>query len=122
LLSLRGIDLDQQRRQHLADSTHLIRCPGEQSASGSWPAHRSALCDFRITALLLVGWHLTLEGFGAALPDFDYHVAIEFRTLEQDQACYDYVKKNDEPIRSLHKTMNSKVKSRSTYFFLDTYL
>ena len=63
-----------------------------------------------------------LEGFGAALPDFDYHVAIEFRTLEQDQACYDYVKKNDEPIRSLHKTMNSKVKSRSTYFFLDTYL
>jgi len=63
-----------------------------------------------------------LEGFGEALPDFDYHVEIEFLTLEQDRACYDYVKKNDEPIRSLHKAMNSKVKPRSAHFFLDAYI
>jgi hypothetical protein len=60
------------------------------------------------------GYHLMrrqpLEGFGAPLPSFDYSIAIEFPSLEQDQACYEYVKKNEEPIRSLHRAMNSKVK------------
>jgi hypothetical protein len=63
-----------------------------------------------------------LEGFGAPLPNFDYHVEIEFPTLEQDQACYDYVKKNEEPVRSLHRAVNSKVKRDSAYFFLGTYV
>jgi hypothetical protein len=63
-----------------------------------------------------------LEGFGAALPDFDYHVEIEFLSLEQDQACFDYVKKNEEPIRSLHRALNSKVKRGEVYFFLDLYI
>jgi hypothetical protein len=34
-----------------------------------------------------------LDGFGAALPDFDYHVEIGFPNLEQELACYNYVKK-----------------------------
>src|SRR5436190_12252024 len=63
-----------------------------------------------------------LEGFGADLPAFDYDVAIEFPTLEHDQACYDYVKKNEEPIRSLHRAMNSKVKGGVAHFFLGVYL
>ena len=63
-----------------------------------------------------------LEGFGAPLPDFDYHVEIEFPSLEQDQACYDYVNKNEESVRSLHRAMNCKVRRGSAYFFLGTYL
>jgi hypothetical protein len=62
-----------------------------------------------------------LEGFGAPLPNFEYDIAIEFPSLEQDQACYEYVKKNEEPIRSLHRAMNSKVKP-DAYFFLGVYL
>jgi hypothetical protein len=62
-----------------------------------------------------------LEGFGRPLPGFDYHVEIEFPSVEQDQACYDYVKKNEEPIRSLHRAMNSKVKP-DAYFFLGVYV
>ena len=34
-----------------------------------------------------------LNGVGAALREFDYDVEIEFPNLEQEQACYDYVKK-----------------------------
>ena len=65
----------------------------------------------------------TLDGgFGAPLPDFDYHVEIEFPSLEQDQACYEYVKKNEEPVRSLHRAMNSKVKGGTAYFFLGVYM
>ena len=60
-----------------------------------------------------------LDGFGAALPDFDYHVEIGFPNLEQELACYNYVKKNEEPVRSLHRAMTSKVKRESAYFFLD---
>jgi hypothetical protein len=62
------------------------------------------------------------EAFGAPLPEFDYHVEIEFPSLEQDQACYVYVKKNEEPVRSLHRAMNSKVKRGSAHFFLGVYV
>jgi hypothetical protein len=60
-----------------------------------------------------------LDGFGAALPDFDYHVEIGFPSLDQELACYNYIKGNEEPVRSLHRAMNSKVKRGSEYFFLD---
>lgn len=65
---------------------------------------------------------LPLNGFGAVLPDFDYHVDIEFPSLEQDQACYDYVQGNEEPIRSLHRAMNSMVKRGSAFFFVGVYI
>jgi Family of unknown function (DUF6614) len=63
-----------------------------------------------------------LEGFGALLPSFDYHVEFEFLSLEKDQACYDYVKEDKEPVRSLHRAMNSKVRHGSAHFFLTTYI
>ena len=59
-----------------------------------------------------------LEGFGAPLPSFDYHVEFEFLSFEKDQACYDYVKENKEPVQSLHRAMNSKVRHGSAHFFL----
>ena len=59
-----------------------------------------------------------LEGFGKTLPDFQYHAEVEFPSLTEDNACYEYVKRNEEPVRSLHRTMNSKVKRGSADFFL----
>lgn len=59
-----------------------------------------------------------LEGFGNTLPRFEYHAEVEFPGLEEDRACYEYVKRNDEPVRSLHQAMNSKVKQGATDFFL----
>lgn len=59
-----------------------------------------------------------LEGFGQKLPDFSYYAAIEFADLEREQACYDYVARNAEPVRSIHTAMNSQVKRRSAYFFV----
>ena len=63
-----------------------------------------------------------LEGFGVPLPAFDYDIAIEFPTLKHDQACYDYVKMDQEPVRSLHRAMNSKVKPGTEHFFLGVSL
>jgi len=59
-----------------------------------------------------------LEGFGNTLPRFEYHAEVEFPSLEEDRACYEYVKRNDEPVRSLHRAMNTKVKRGSADFFL----
>jgi hypothetical protein len=59
-----------------------------------------------------------LEGFGNTLPRFEYHAEVEFPGLEEDRACYEYVKRNDEPVRSLHRAMNSKVRRGSADFFL----
>jgi hypothetical protein len=59
-----------------------------------------------------------LDGFGDKLPRFDYHVEIAFASSAHDQACYDYVKKDEEPVRSLHRAMNSQVRRGSADFFL----
>src|SRR5579863_470122 len=63
-----------------------------------------------------------LEGFGAPLPSFDYHIEFEFLSLAKDQACYDYVMEDREPVRSLHRAMNSKVRDGSAHFFLTVHI
>ncbi len=52
------------------------------------------------------------------MPDFGYYAAIEFDDLEREQACYDYVAQNAEPVRSIHGAMNSRVKRGAAYFFV----
>ena len=59
-----------------------------------------------------------LEGFGAPLPAFSYHAAIEFADLEREQACYDYVAAGAEPVRTVHRAMNTLVKKGSSHFFV----
>jgi hypothetical protein len=46
--------------------------------------------------------------YGAALPPFELHLEIEFGNLAADAARYEYVARNEEPVRSLHRAMNSK--------------
>jgi len=69
------------------------------------------------------GYHclkrLPLAGFAHRLPDFDYQIIIEFADAETEGACYDYVRKNQEPVRSLHLAMNSKV-AEGAQFYLTT--
>ena len=60
-----------------------------------------------------------LDGFGKTLPAFTYHGALVYRDMEREQAAYEHVKQNDEPVRSLHHAMNTKVK-RSADFFVET--
>ena len=62
---------------------------------------------------------LPLAGFGHRLPDFDFQVIIEFADADTEAACYDYVRRNQEPVRSLHLAMNSKV-AEGAQFYLTT--
>ena len=59
-----------------------------------------------------------LEGFGDTLPRFEYHGELEFADLDHDRRCDEYVRRNEEPVRSLHRAMNSKVGRGSADFFL----
>jgi hypothetical protein len=59
-----------------------------------------------------------VEGFGMPLPAFDYYTQVVFPNLEADAACYEYVKRDEEPVHSLHRAMNSKVKPVGQHFFL----
>ena len=56
--------------------------------------------------------------FGAVLPPFELHLEIEFASIAADAACYEYVARNEEPVLSLHRAMNSKVKRGAAHFFL----
>jgi len=60
-----------------------------------------------------------LEGFGKTLPAFKYRGALIYPNMEREQAAYEYVKRDGEPVRSLHYAMNSKVK-RGADFFVET--
>ena len=60
-----------------------------------------------------------LEGFGRTLPAFTYRGALIYPDIESERAAYAYVQQNDEPVRSLHHAMNSKV-ARSADFFVET--
>jgi hypothetical protein len=76
------------------------------------PAEIGFVCGYHVTR------HQPLGGFGAKLPAFAYHVEIAFPSPAHDQAWYDCVRRNDEPVRSLHRAMNTQVKRGSADFFL----
>lgn len=45
-------------------------------------------------------------------------VAFEFTDERAEQRCYAYVAENAEPIRTLHRAMNSQVEPGSSMFFV----
>ena len=49
------------------------------------------------------------SGYDAMPPDQSCLVEMHFKNPTQAQACYDYVEADQEPLRSLHRTMNKKV-------------
>lgn len=55
-------------------------------------------------------------GYDNGPPQTRYYLSVEFKDVEQSERCWSYVEKNDEPLRSLHQNMNSKV--HNARFFL----
>jgi hypothetical protein len=51
-------------------------------------------------------------------PTQKHSVAFEFLDEEAEQRCYEYVAANAEPIRTLHRAMNSQVERGSAMFFV----
>ena len=111
--------------RHATDSKAILHSLFELQDGGREEDFRVAFDDY-VRHLVEMGYALEgrlmrrkpLEGFGQKLPDFSYYAAIKFADLEREQACYDYVARNAEPVRSIHAAMNSQVKRRSAYFFV----
>ena len=51
-------------------------------------------------------------------PESAFYVSIDFPDRAQAEACYRYVAADEEPLRTLHRTMNTKVVPTTTQFFL----
>ena len=62
--------------------------------------------------------HKPMPQFDRGLPPFALYAAIDFPDLAHEQACYDYVARNDEPVRSLHHAMNKHVRPGGAHFFV----
>jgi hypothetical protein len=60
-----------------------------------------------------------LAGFGGSLPPFSYRGELAYPSKELEAEAYEYVKRNEEPVRSLHRAMNMKV-ARGADFFLES--
>ena len=70
----------------------------------------------------VIGWRWMRQiipaGPSFPRPAQSQFVAFEFSDEETEQRCYEYVAANAEPIRALHRAMNSKVERRSAMFFV----
>jgi hypothetical protein len=64
------------------------------------------------------GRRVAHSGYERLAPDGSYYTAIDFSDMAAAQDCYDYVAEDEEPIRSLHRAVNSIVDPASTRFFL----
>jgi hypothetical protein len=57
-------------------------------------------------------------GYDRNPPESGFYVGIDFPDRETADECYRYVAADAEPLRTLHRTMNSKVVPTTTCFFL----
>lgn len=71
---------------------------------------------------MVVSWrimrHQAHHGYNARPPLTHYYVSIEFTEMDQAERCWGYVQENDEPLKSLHDAVFSKV--HNTTFFLSS--
>ena len=64
--------------------------------------------------------HQAHDGYNAREPLTEYYVSIEFEDMGQAEACWAYVQANDEPLKSLHSAVFSKVCNSSFFLSSDT--
>ena len=57
-------------------------------------------------------------GYERGPPETHFYVGIDFPDRAAAEACYRYVAADAEPLRTLHRTMNSKGVPGTTRFFL----
>jgi hypothetical protein len=79
-------------------------------------------CGHLQTEGYVIGWRwmrqIVPKGPAFPRPPQTHFVAFEFLDEVADERCYEYVAKDEEPIRSLHRAMNSKVERGSAMFFV----
>ena len=88
-------------------------------------AFKAALDDFcrhlqREGYVLSWRWMQQIQPSGPSFPRPTQRqfVVFEFLDAASEARCYEYVAANREPIRTLHRAMNSKVKRGSAMFFV----
>ena len=69
---------------------------------------------------MVVSWrfmrHQEHEGFNAREPSTQYYVSVEFADMHHAEQSWAYIEKNDEPMKTLHDAVLSKI--QNTVFFL----
>ena len=69
---------------------------------------------------MVVSWrfmrHQEHEGYNAREPSTQYYVSVEFADMHRAEQSWAYIEKNDEPMKSLHDAVLSKI--QDTVFFL----
>ena len=73
---------------------------------------------------MVIDWrfmrHQAHEGYNAHPPSTDYYVSIEFSDMEHAERCWAYIEEKDEPLKSLHGAVFSKVQNTSFFLSSDT--
>ena len=58
------------------------------------------------------------DGYNADPPLTQYYVSMEFTDMDYAERCWDYVEENNEPLKSLHTAVFSKIQNYR--FFLSS--
>ena len=90
----------------------------EQELRQSFELFSGHLKEIRMVTAWRFMRHQEHEGFNARAPKTDYYVSVEFADMAHAEECWSYIEGTDEPMRSLHSAVFSKV--RNTSFFLSS--
>lgn len=89
---------------------------------GAYRAAFDAFCAHLHEQGYVTGWSFMRRsphpGYDRNPPETAFHVGMDFPDRARAEACYRYVAANEEPLRTLHRTMNAKVVATTTRFFL----
>jgi len=89
---------------------------------GAYRAAFDAFCLHLQEQGYVTGWSFMRRsphsGYDRNPPETEHYVSMDFPDRARAEACYRYVAANEEPLRTLHRTMNSKVVPTTTRFFL----
>lgn len=62
--------------------------------------------------------HQAHDGYNARPPLTHYYVSIEFMDMDYAERCWNYIQENNEPLKSLHTAVFSKI--QNSRFFLSS--
>jgi len=73
---------------------------------------------------LVVSWrfmrHQAHDGYNARPPLTEYYVSMEFADMHDAERCWTCIQDNNEPLKSLHSDVFSKVQNTSFFLSSDT--
>jgi hypothetical protein len=91
----------------------------EEEFRQSFEQFSEHLIDHRIMTSGRFMRHQEHDGYNAHAPATQYYVSIEFADMQQAEKCWALIEAADEPLKSLHNAVFSKIENSAFFLTAD---